>query len=84
MLYLFLARIESNEVVVFIIPHQSPRTNLIFFSVIPQLHLLLYIPLVVKEAYLFVCIDGFMEKIDVIVNLLIYRFDATGNKHLPL
>ena len=79
-----LFRVEADEIVVLIIPHQAPGTDLIPTSVFTQFHLFFDIPAVVLKADPPVSADGIMKLVYIIVDALIHGLDPAGDGDLSL
>ena len=43
--------VVGDQIIIFIIPRQKPRTHLIYFSIPSELHFLIHIPLKILELY---------------------------------
>ena len=77
-------RVKSNEIVVFVIPHQAPRAYLIPGPVTAKLHFLLHIPPVILKTDLPAAVYGIVQEIDIVVNTLVHGFGTAGNQHLTV
>ena len=77
-------RVKSNEIVVFVIPHQAPRAYLIPGSVTAKFHFLLHIPPVILKTDLPAAVYGIVQEIDIVVNTLVHGFGTAGNQHLTV
>ena len=76
--------INSNEVVILVLPDHLPRTDLIARSALLQLTLLGYGPFCILEADLPVLRDGSVDLIYVVVDILICILHTVLYDHLPL
>ena len=74
----------TNEVVVFVVPHQAPGADLIQRAIMPQNRIALEIPLEIVEGDLFAVRDGRVDGIHVVVDQLVRSLDSSGYNDLPL
>ena len=77
-------RAVRHEIIVLIVPHETPRAGLVPLPAAAQLHLLVCVPLEVLETDLAVRSDGVVQPVDVVVYALVHRLDATCYEDLPL
>ena len=76
--------IITYQIIVFIIPRQSPRTDVIPYPIMAKFHFLLHIPLIILEFNLLIFRNCFMNRIHSVIDALIHCFNSSRNKHLPL
>ena len=79
-----LQTVEGDQIVVFIVPHQAPGTDLIPGAIAPEFLLFTDCPLKILEADLPVGINCFMQHINIIVDALIHGFDPVGYQYLTV
>ncbi len=84
MLDLAFLRIVSYQIIILVIPGQSPRTDVITSPVVPQPHFFFLVPLEILEFYLFIVGNGIMNSIHTVINALVHGLDPAGYIHLTL
>ena len=76
--------IIAHQIVVFIVPHETPGADLIPGAAVPQLRFFRNIPVEVLEPNLPVGADGLVELVDGVVNAFVHALHATGDQHLTV
>ena len=76
--------VVGNKVVLLIIPHESPRAELIPPAAIARLHLLFEVPVKVFKTDLAVSAYGCVYLIHVVVDALVHGLHAAGDYHLSV
>ena len=79
-----LLTVKGNQVVVLIVPHQTPGTDLVPGAVAAELLLFADGPLKVLKTDLTVGVDCLVQHIDVVVDALIHGLDPVGDQHLAM
>ena len=84
MLDFIVLSVITHKVIIFIVPHQPPRTYFIPVAILAQFHFLLYIPLVIFKLDFAVTANSLMNFIHVKVDTFVHGLDPAGNENLPL
>ena len=84
MLQDFAAVIVGYQIIIFVVPYQVPRTDMIPLTVMAQFLFFLYVPLEILKTDLRIGIDGRVDFIDIIINTFIHRLNTAAYQNLPL
>ena len=76
--------IIGDEIILLVVPHQSPRAQRVPPAVIAELHLLFEVPLEVLKADLLVGTNGLVDLVDIVVDALVHRLDAARHDDLSV
>ena len=74
----------GDQIIVFIIPGQCPRTDKIIRAALFEFEFLFRRPLGILKPNLHIGIDRRVNPVDIVIDRLIFGLDTVVDKHLPL
>ena len=76
--------VVGDQIIIFIIPRQKPRTHLVYFSIPAEMHFFIHIPLKILKLYFHVLRDRIVNDVDIIIDVFIDRLIPVCHNYLSV